>query len=227
MRKSPSLEALIPVLYLKGISTGDFQEALEAILGPNAAGLSATTVVRLKEIRRREYETWRKRDLKGKHDVYIWADGIYFNARLDEERSSILVLMGATADGRKELIAVHDGYRESKRSRQELLGSLKDRGLRRAPHVAVGDGALGFWAALREVFPNTREQRCWVHKTANILDKMPKSVQSKAKTAIHEMYRAETKQQALKAYGRFIRLYKAKYPAACECLTKDIDVLFI
>lgn len=226
MRKAPSIDALIPALYLRGVSTGDFKEALDAILGSNAAGLSATNIVRLKEVWKQDYDKWRKRDLKKKHYVYIWADGIYFNVRLDDERTCILILMGATQDGEKELIAVHDGYRESKLSWQEMLKELKSRGLKSLPKLAIGDGGLGFWAALREEFPETREQRCWVHKTANILDKMPKGVQSKAKQAIHDMYMAETKAQALTAYDQFLALYEAKYPAACDCLRKDKDVLF-
>ena len=226
MRKAPSIDALIPALYLRGISTGDFKEALEAILGPNAAGLSATNVVRLKEIWKQDYQQWRKRDLTEKHYAYIWVDGIHFNVRLDDDRVCILVVMGATKDGKKELVAVHDGYRESKTSWQEILLELKNRGLRSLPSLAIGDGALGFWAALREEFPETREQRCWVHKTANILDKMPKGVQSKAKSRIHDMYMAETKEDALKAFDEFIQLYEAKYPKACDCLRKDKDELF-
>lgn len=226
MRRVPSIDALIPVLYLKGISTGDFSEALEAILGPQATGLSATNIVRLKECWKQEYEAWRKRDLSDKHYPYIWVDGIYFNTRLEDERSCILVVVGATEDGKKELLAVHDGYRESKESWREVLRDLKARGLRFMPKLAVGDGALGFWAAAAEEFPTTRAQRCWVHKTANILDKMPRSVQGAAKTRIHDMYMAATKAEALKAYEMFMNLYKAKFPKACECLAKDRDNLF-
>lgn len=226
MRRVPSIDNLIPCLYLKGISTGDFVEALEAILGPQASGLSATNIVRLKEVWKQDYEKWRKRNLRGKRYVYIWVDGIYFNVRLDDERSCILVIIGATADGKKELIAVYDGYRESKLSWQEVLRDLKTRGLEKLPELATGDGALGFWAAAAEEFPTTRIQRCWVHKTANILDKMPKGVQGRAKKRIHDMYMAETKAQALQAYNEFLHLYEAKFPAACECLRKDKDVLF-
>jgi putative transposase len=226
MRRVPSIDALIPCLYLKGISTGDFSEALEAILGPQAKGLSATNIVRLKEIWKQDYETWRKRDLSRKRYVYIWVDGIHFNVRLDDERSCILVVIGATKDGHKELLAVQDGYRESKVSWREILRDLKARGLKDLPALATGDGALGFWAAAAEEFPTTRRQRCWVHKTANILDKMPKGVQSKAKTAIHDMYMADTKEAALKAYDEFLELYEAKYPKACECLSKDKEDLF-
>lgn len=226
MRRVPSIDALIPALYLRGISTGDFTEALESILGPQAQGLSATNIVRLKEGWKQEYEQWRKRDLGEKHYVYVWADGIYFNVRLEDDRTCILVLIGATQDGEKELLAVQDGFRESKLSWLELLRDLKARGLKEMPALAVGDGGLGFWAALREEFPTTREQRCWVHKTANILDKMPKGMQAKAKQQIHEMYLAETKEQALAAYDEFLHLYEAKYPKACACLREDKEVLF-
>ena len=226
MRRVPSIDALIPCLYLKGISTGDFAEALAAILGPQAVGLSATNIVRLKECWKEDYERWRKCDLSEKHYVYIWVDGIHFNVRLDDERSCILVIIGATADGVKELLAVADGFRESALSWREVLGDLKARGLKIAPALAVGDGALGFWKAAAEMFPGMRRQRCWVHKTANILDKMPKSVQGKAKTRIHDMYMADTLENALKAYEDFLALYEAKYPKACECLSKDKDDLF-
>lgn len=226
LRRVPSIDALIPCLYLKGISTGDFIEALEAILGPRVIGLSATNIVRLKEVWKQDYEAWRQRDLSDKHYAYIWVDGIHFNVRLEDDRTCMLVMIGATADGRKELIAVQDGYRESKVSWLDILRDLKGRGLSRLPAVGVGDGALGFWAAAAEEFPSMRRQRCWVHKTANILDKMPKRVQGPAKQRIHDMYMAETKEQALKAYEEFIRLYEAKYPAACTCLEKDKDDLF-
>jgi len=226
MRRVPSVDALIPVLYLKGISTGDFSEALEAILGPQAAGLSATNIVRLKEGWREEYETWAKRDLSDRRYVYWWADGIYFNVRLDTERPCLLILMGALEDGTKELVAVWDGHRESKASWLEGLRDLKARGLAESPQLAVGDGALGFWAALEEERSKTREQRCWVHKTSNVLDKMPRSVQPYAKKMIHEMYLSPTKEKALTAYRRFLAEYEAKYPKATECLRKDEDVLF-
>ena len=225
LRRTKSVEELIPWLYLKGISTGDFSEALEALLGPDAPGLSATTVVRLKEVWRREYETWSKRDLSGKRFVYIWADGIYSNVRLDDERQCLLVVMGALEDGRKQLLAVHDGFRESELSWQELLEDLKRQGLDLPPKLAVGDGALGFWAALRKVFPATREQRCWVHKTANVLDKLPKSMQGKAKQALHDVYLAESRETAQDELDRFKNLYEKKYPKAVECLEKDRKVL--
>ena len=229
MRRVPSLDNLIPTLYLKGVSTGDFTEALEAILGENAKGLSASTVVRLKRQWEQEYREWAKRDLTGKRYVYFWADGIYFNVRLEDtenKRQCFLVIIGALADGTKELVAVLDGYRESKLSWMEALSSLKERGLTEGPKLAIGDGGLGFWAALREIYPECEEQRCWVHKTANVLDKMPKSVQLKAKEKIHDIYLAPTKEQALVAYNSFFSLYGKKFPEACECLAKDKDVLF-
>lgn len=226
LRRVPSIDALIPCLYLKGISTGDFSEALEAILGPQAKGLSATNIVRLKEGWQQDYECWRKRDLSGQRYVYMWVDGVHFNVRLDDERSCILIVIGARVDGTKELLAVQDGYRESKLSWVEVLRDLKARGMTVPPALAIGDGALGFWAAADEEFPGARPQRCWVHKTANILDKMPKGMQGKAKAHIHDMYLAETKEKALAAYDEFLRLYGAKFPKACECLKKDKDALF-
>lgn len=228
LRRSPSIDELIPWLYLKGISTKDFGEALKALVGDKARGLSANTIVRLKEQWTKEYDEWCRRDLSGKHYVYLWADGIYVNVRLEDEASSrqcILVLMGATADGTKELIAVVDGFRESEQSWAEVLIDLKRRGLGAAPMLAVGDGALGFWAALRKVFPGTREQRCWVHKTANVLNKMPKSVQPKAKADIHEIWMSATRAAAEKAFETFLEKYGQKYAAACDCLRKDRDVL--
>lgn len=226
MRRVPSLDALIPVLYLKGISTGDFEEALRAILGPNATGLSAANIVRLKEGWHEEFTAWSKRDLSRKRYVYVWADGIYFNVRLDKDRPCVLVLMGSTPEGKKEVIAVWDGHRESKESWQTVLRDLKKRGLKDAPNLAVGDGALGFWAALEEEFPSTREQRCWVHKTANILDKMPKSVQPDAKKLIHEMYLSPTLKDATAALTEFKTRFGVKHAKAVECLAKDEDVLF-
>jgi len=226
LRRTPSVDALIPALYLKGISTGDFTTALEAILGENASGLSATNIVRLKQGWEEEYKEWSRRDLRGKRYVYWWADGIYFNVRLEDERTCMLVLMGTLGDGTKELIAVLDGFRESKDSWTELMRDLSRRGLQDGPKLAVGDGALGFWAALREMFPQAQEQRCWIHKTANVLDKMPKSLQAKAKSMIHEMYLAPTRKDALAAFDAFLETFTAKYPKASECLTKDKDVLF-
>lgn len=226
MRRVPSIDALIPVLYLKGVATNDFSEALEAILGPNAAGLSATNIVRLKEGWKKDYDDWQSRDLSQSHYVYWWVDGIYFNVRLEPDRPCVLVIMGAREDGVKELVAIHDGHRESKESWLEVLRGLKARGLREAPKLAVGDGALGFWSAVAEEFPSTRAQRCWVHKTANILDKLPKHKQAHAKRLIHDMYLAGTYEEAIKAYDRFVAEYSAKWPKAVECLTKDKDVLF-
>ena len=228
MRRVPSINNLIPVLYLKGVSTGDFSEALEAILGRDAPGLSATNIVRMKAGWEQEYQGWCRRDLSGKRYVYFWADGIHVNVRLDEERSCILVIMAADVEGNKELLAVSDGYRESKAAWREILLGLKRRGLREGPKLASADGALGFWAALREVFPSptTREQRCWFHKSGNILDKLPKSVQSKARAMIREMWQAPTKKDALSAYQHFVEAWAEKYPKAVECLRKDEDVLF-
>jgi putative transposase len=226
LRRVPSLDSLIPALYLKGVSTGNMEEALNAILGENAQGISPTNIVRLKQVWEKEYDDWLKRDLSYKQYVYIWADGIYFNVRLSEERPCLLVLIGARIDGTKELIAIHDGVRESKLSWKEVLLDLKARGLTVVPRLAIGDGALGFWAALEEEMPRCRHQRCWVHKTANILDKLPKSVQTNAKTLIHEMYMSPTKEQGLRSLERFFHFYEAKYPKACKCLEKDKNQLF-
>ena len=226
LRRIPSINNLIPVLYLKGISTNDFPTALSAILGDGVKGLSAANIVRLKKSWEEDYQEWRSRDLSEKEYVYFWVDGIYFNVRLDDEKTCILVIMGADKHGNKELVAVNDGFRESKLSWKEILLELKKRGLKVPPKLAIGDGALGFWAALDEVFPTTKRQRCWVHKTANILDKLPKSIQSKAKSMIHEMYMAETKKDALETYDHFIESFEPKYPKAVECLVKDKEDLF-
>ena len=227
IRRAPTIDALIPLLYLKGISTNDFPTALSAILGPEAKGLSSSTVVRLKRIWEEDYERWSSRSLENKQYVYFWVDGIHFTVRLDDERSCILVIIGADIEGNKELIAESDGYRESKIAWKEHLLDLRRRDLSIDPKLVIGDGALGFWAASREVYgEDTREQRCWVHKTANILDKMPKSIQSKAKSMIHEMYMAETKKEALKAYDHFVNSFEDKYPRAVECLQKDKEQLF-
>jgi transposase-like protein len=227
LRKTKSLEELIPWLYLKGVSTGDFSEALAALLGPQAKGLSANTVTRLKAVWQQEYEAWNKRSLADKQYVYVWADGVYFNIRLEDDRQCILVLMGATADGKKELIALTDGYRESEESWKALLLDCKARGMTTAPLLAIGDGGLGFWKALRKIFPTTREQRCWVHKTANVLDKMAKGVQPKAKAMIHDIWQAETRAAAEKAFDLFVETYEAKYPKATDCLLKDRETLLI
>ncbi len=226
LRRTPSIDALIPTLYLKGVSTSQFPQALSAILGEGVSGLSSANIVRLKAIWEDEYQRWQKRDLSDTHYVYIWVDGIYFNVRLAPDRPCVLVVIGATKDGRKELLAIEDGQRESKLSWQAVLQDLKARGLSHAPAVAIGDGALGFWAALREEYPATKEQRCWVHKTANVLDKLPKSQQPKAKEMIHQMYGADTQEEALDQYEQFMQLFEAKYPKACECLSKDKEALF-
>lgn len=228
LRKTKAIEELIPWLYLKGVSTGDFSEALQALVGERAKGLSPNVIVRLKEQWSQEYEDWSHRDLSEKHFVYLWADGIHVKVRLEDDANNkqcMLVLIGATADGRKELISVVDGYRESEQSWSELLLDLKHRGLNIAPKLAVADGALGFWAALRKVFPEVREQRCWVHKTANVLNKMPRSVQPKAKADLHNIWQAPTREIAVEAFGHFLEKYDAKYSAACEVLRKDRDVL--
>jgi len=225
LRKTKSIEELIPWLYLKGVSTGDFSEALKALVGPDCPGLSATTVTRLKSVWEQEFLEWNKRSLKNKPYVYIWADGVHFNIRLEEDRQCILVLMGATVDGKKELIAVVDGFRESEQSWRGLLLDVKARGLEIDPKLAVGDGALGFWTALKKVYPKTREQRCWVHKTANVLDKLPKRLQPEAKQKLHDIWMADTRQHANEAFDLFVKTYEAKYPKAVECLAKDRDVL--
>ena len=225
LRKTRSLEGLLPWLYLKGVSTGDFSEALRAILGPDAPGLSATTITRLKASWEDEFAAWNKRSLAGKRYVYVWADGVHFNIRLEGGRQCILVLMGATAEGKKELIAIADGYRESEQSWKELLLDVKARGLATEPSLAIGDGALGFWKAIRQIWDTTKEQRCRVQKTANVLDKMPKGAQPKAKGMPHEIDRAESKAGAGKAFDLFVKTYEAKYPKATECLSKDREVL--
>jgi putative transposase len=225
LRRTKNVDEAIPWLYLKGISTSDFPEALQALFGPDAKGLSANTVTRLKAAWEEEYGAWSKRSLKGKHYVYVWADGVHFNIRLEDGRQCILVLMGATADGQKELIALADGYRESEQSWKELLLDCKARGLDIEPSLAIGDGALGFWKAMRQVWDTTQEQRCWVHKTANVLDKLPKGSQGKAKQMLHEIYLAESRSEAEKAFALFVATYQAKYPKATDCLEKDQEVL--
>jgi putative transposase len=225
LRRTKNIDDAIPWLYLKGISTGGFSEALQGLFGIEAKGLSANTVTRLKAAWEEEHRAWSKRSLKGKHYVYVWADGVHFNIRLEDGRQCILVLMGATADGQKELIAIADGYRESEQSWKELLLDVKSRGLEIEPSLAIGDGALGFWKAARQVWDATKEQRCWVHKTANVLDKLPKASQPKAKGMLHEIYLAESRAAADKAFDLFVSTYEAKYPKATECLSKDRGVL--
>ena len=220
LRKTKAIEELVPWLYLKGISTSDFPEAL-ACLGHDGSGLSPTTVVRMKEIWQGQYENFCRRSLSGKRYVYVWADGIYFNIRLSDDRPCVLVLMGALEDGTKELIAMIDGQRESEQSWLELLLDAKSRGLTEAPLLATGDGALGFWKALRQVFPSTRHQRCWVHKTVNVLDKLPRGQGPSAKSILHQIWMAATRDDAVQAMEKFAATYQAKYPKAVECLLKD------
>jgi len=225
LRRAKSLEELLPWLYLKGISTGDFGEALAALLGPDAPGLSATTITRLKVTWAEDYDHWQRRDLSARRYVYFWVDGVYFQPRLDHDRQCLLVIIGADEMGNKDIVGLSDGYRESTQSWLELLLDLKRRGLEVPPELAVGDGALGFWTALRQVYGQTREQRCWVHKTANVLNKLPKSLQGKAKAHLQDIWMAETRADAEKAFDFFITAYGAKYDKAVECLTKDRDRL--
>lgn len=226
MRKTPTIEKLIPALYLKGISTSQFKSALEAILGMNCSGLSSSTISDMMRIWQDEFEVWNRRDLTGKKYAYIWADGVHLKIRLgNEPKASLLVVMGATDEGKKELLGIYSGFRESIESWAELLRDFKERGLEEHPRLAVGDGALGFWGALGEVFPKTVHQRCWVHKTSNILDKMPKCVQDAAKSSIHNIYMADTKANALLAYDGFITKFEDKYPKAVACLEKSKEEL--
>lgn len=225
LRKTMSIENLLPWLYLKGLSTGEFKEALVSILGPNAKGLSAPTISRLKAQWTAEHEAWTKRSLAKKRYVYWWADGVHFNIRGDDARSCILVVIGVTETGHKEFIAIEEGLRESEQSWLEVLNSIKASGLAIGPELAVGDGALGFWKALTKVFGETRHQRCWVHKTANVLNKLPKTSQPKAKERIHQIWMAETREEATKAFDAFLATYEAKYPKAAKCLAKDRDKL--
>lgn len=225
LRRVASLDNLIPALYLRGVSTNHMRGALEPILGDRVRGLSPANVTRLCSIWEDQQKQWQQRSLEGKHYVYLWADGIYFNVRLDDQRPCVLVIVGAREDGTKELVGLYDGQRESKLSWKELLLDLKKRGLKQSPKLAVGDGALGFWAALEEEYPSVRQQRCWVHKTANVLDKMAQSVQPAAKRMIHDIYLAPTRKDAGQAWERFIKLYQAKYPKACACLEKDRQAL--
>jgi len=225
MRRTPRLEEAVPVLYLRGLSTGDFSEALATLLGEAVSGFSATTVTRLLSVWQEERRIWQKRQLAHKQYVYIWADGVHFNVRLEEDRLACLVIIGVRSDGVKEVIAIDDGYRESTESWLTLLRDLKRRGLN-APKLAMADGALGFWVALRQVFPETEEQRCWVHKIANVLDKMPKRLQPKAKAQLHEIMRAPDYQAALEEMEQFTRTFAEKYPKAVQTLTKDKEQMF-
>jgi transposase-like protein len=225
LRRAQSVEEVLPWLYLKGISTGEMQEALEALLGQDAKGLSPATISRLKARWEDERQAWSQRDLSNKRYVYLWIDGVYFNVRLDEAKQCILVIIGVTEEGVKEFVAIEDGYRESEQSWLMALRDLKQRGLEIGPELAVGDGALGFWKALPKVYGQTRSQRCWVHKTKNVLNYLPKSLQSKAKAALQQIWMASTREQAHKAFDRFVAMYKAKYPKATECLQKDREAL--
>jgi putative transposase len=224
LKRSRSVEEVLPWLYLKGISTGDFGEALSALLGPEAKGLSAGTIRRLKAKWQQEQQVWQARSLRAKRYVYVWSDGIYFNIR-EEERQCILVMIGVTDTGYKELLGMTAGYRESELSWKSLMLKLKDQGLHDDPLLAIGDGALGFWKALPQVWLTTRKQRCWVHKTANVLNKLPQKLQPNAKSALWEIYRAQTKSDANQAFNRFIKTYQTKYPQAADCLAKDRDGL--
>jgi len=224
-RRSKSLEMPISILYLKGVSTGDFEEALAALPGKDAPGLSASTIARLKEVWIDEHERWQKRDLSARRYVYVWADGIHLQARLEDDKRCILVIIGATPEGKKELVGFTDGARESAHDWRELLLGLKRRGLTMAPELAAADGALGFWKALGEVWPGTREQRCWVHKTANVLNKLPKSQQPKAKRALQDIWMAGTRNDAEASFDAFIETYELKYEKAAGCLKKDRGAL--
>ena len=225
LRRTKSMEELLPWLYLKGLSTGDFQEALAALLGKDAKGLSAGTISRLKDGWRADLTKWQQQKLDKKRYVYFWADGVYFNIRGDEARQYILVIVGVDEHGHKEFVAIEDGYRESEQSWLEVLNSLKQRGLQIGPKLAIGDGALGFWKALSKAYGETRHQRCWVHKTANVLNKLPKGAQAKAKSALHQIWMAATREDAYKAFDSFLNTYRDKYPKATGCLEKDRETL--
>jgi transposase-like protein len=224
-RRTKSLDALLPVLYLRGISTGDFQEALAALLGRDAPNLSAAVISRLTVEWKDEYDRWQKRDLSARRYVYVWADGVYLQARMEDNAECMLVLIGATPEGKKELVGFQVGVRESAQSWRELLVEVKRRGLKIAPEIAVGDGALGFWKAIDEVFPGTRHQRCWVHKTANVLNKVALSVQANMKKDLREVYLAPNRASAEVAIDVFAEKYGAKYDKAVECLTKDREIM--
>ena len=226
MRKTPTLENVIPTLYLKGISSNKFQDALSAIFGDSAKGFSSSTITRLKEVWQSEYDEWAQRSLADKEYVYVWADGVYCNARLDDEKLCLLVIIGVTVDGKKELVAVHQGVRESEQSWLEVLRELKFRGLTKAPKLAICDGALGFQNAVDKVWGQLKIQRCWFHKMGNVLDKMPECVQTSAKKALQNMFMADKRENAERAYNLFVETYELKYPKAVECLKKDHDDLF-
>ena len=224
LRKAKSVEELLPWLYLKGISTGDFGEALAALLGPEAEGLSASTITRLKASWAQDFDAWCKRDLSSRRHVYLWADGVYFKPRLDGDRQCMLVIIGADEYGGKDILAIMDGFRENAESWRDLLNGLKARGLA-PPELAIGDGALGFWAALRDVWPKTREQRCWVHKAANVTGAMPKSLNDRARSDLQDIWMAETRKAAEAAFDLFVETYGVKYENAVRKLVKDRDEL--
>jgi transposase-like protein len=224
-RRTKSLDALLPVLYLRGISTGDFREALSALLGPDAPNLSPSVISRLTTGWENEHETWQRRDLSARRYVYIWADGVYLQARMEPEAECILVIIGATPEGKKELLGFQVGIRESAQSWRELLVDIKARGLAMAPEIAVGDGAMGFWKALDEVFPGTRHQRCWFHKISNVLNKFPRSMAPAVKSDLQNIHHAETRADAVAAVETFREKYGVKYAPAVTCLTKDVDAL--
>ena len=225
MRRSPKVAEVLPILYLRGLSTGDFQPALTSLLGEEAsAGLSSTTITRLLAAWQMDYEAFRKRDLAAKRYAYLFADGVHFRIRLEEDRLCALVLIGVREDGSKELVAVEDGYRESSESWLAVLRDLQSRGLE-APLLAIGDGALGFWKALREVWPKAAEQRCWVHRTANVLDKLPKRLQPRVKKHLHEIFQAETKEIAQEQVRAFVNEYGERYPKAVASLIRDEEKL--
>jgi putative transposase len=224
-RRTRSLDALLPILYLRGVSMGDLQEALAALLGKDAPNLSPSAVARLRDEWEADHARWQRRDLSARHYVYLWADGVYLQARMEPQAECMLVLIGATPEGKKELVGFQVGVRESAQSWRELLVDLKARGLAIAPELATGDGALGFWTALEEVSPTTRHQRCTVHKTANVMDKLPKSVQPAAKRDLREVWTAPDRATAEAAIATFAEKYGAKYERAVTCLTKDRDAL--
>lgn len=224
VRKTQSLEAALPWLYLKGVSTGEMSAALEVLVGPEAKGLSASTVSRLKRNWAQEYQTWREAPLDMDRWVYVWADGVYSGLRAEQAKLCALVVIGVNERGEKHFLAIEDGVRESTQSWREVLLKLKSRGMN-VPELAIGDGAMGFWAALEEVYPESRQQRCWMHKTMNVLNCLPKSLQAKAKQALHEIWQANTREDAEKAFDLFLKTYEPKYPKAALCLQKDRDEL--
>jgi putative transposase len=221
LKRSQNMNDFLPLLYLQGVSTNKFTEALSALFGEQAKGLSANTIHRLKQAWETEYSNWSKRDLSDKNYIYWWADGIYFKARSEESKQCIFVIVGVLPNGQKELVSLYSGYRESELSWTEMLRDLRHKGLTTGPKLAIGDGALGFWNALKKLYPETKHQRCWVHKTANILNKVPKSLQSAVKKDLKEIWMAETRELSNKALDHFVEKYETKYPKAAECLHKN------